>query len=56
MSTAARPHRRGSRVLTGLFLVIFVVVIGFAFTVLSRKSQKKPVVFPTVWRLISATP
>lgn len=46
-STNARPHRRGSRIFTWLFLLIFVVVIGFAFRVLYKKSQSKPVVFQT---------
>src|SRR5688572_9731546 len=46
-TAAARPHRRGSRILTGLFLTVFVVVIGFAFTILYRKSQAKPTIYKT---------
>jgi HlyD family secretion protein len=47
MTTAARPHRRGSRLLTGLFLAIFVAVIGLAFTILYRKSQARPTIYKT---------
>jgi len=46
-STNARPHARGSRIFTWLFLLIFIVVIGFAFTILYKKSKSKPVVFET---------
>lgn len=46
-STTTRPHARGSRIFTWLFLLFFVVVIGFAFFVLYKKSKTKPVVFQT---------
>jgi HlyD family secretion protein len=46
-SSNARPHARGSRIFTWLFLLVFLVVIGGAFTILYRKSQSKPVVFQT---------
>lgn len=46
-STPARPHSRGSRIWTWLFLVIFLVVIGSAFYLLYKKSRSKPVVFQT---------
>ncbi|HWU86347.1 MAG TPA: efflux RND transporter periplasmic adaptor subunit [Kofleriaceae bacterium] len=46
-TTTTRPHARGSRVFTWLFLAFFVTVIGFAFFVLYKKSQSKPTVFQT---------
>jgi HlyD family secretion protein len=46
-SANARPHARGSRIFTWLFLIAFLAVIGFAFRVLYKKSQSKPVVFQT---------
>ncbi len=46
-SSNARPHARGSRIFTWLFLLVFLAVIGGAFTILYRKSQSKPVVFQT---------
>jgi HlyD family secretion protein len=47
MTTNPRPHARGSRIFTWLFLLVFVVVIGFAFSVLYKKSKTKPTVFQT---------
>lgn len=46
-SANARPHARGSRIFTWLFLIAFLAVIGFAFNVLYKKSKSKPVVFQT---------
>jgi HlyD family secretion protein len=46
-SSNARPHARGSRIFTWLFLLVFLAVIGGAFTILYKKSQTKPVVFQT---------
>ena len=46
-TTVTRPHRRGSRIFTTLFLLIFVAVIGFAFSILYKKSKSKPTVFQT---------
>lgn len=46
-STVTRPHRRGSRIFTALFLLVFVAVIGLAFSILYKKSRTKPVVFQT---------
>lgn len=46
-SSNVRPHARGSRILTWLFLLVFLVVIGFAFAILYKKSKTKPTVFQT---------
>jgi HlyD family secretion protein len=46
-STNTRPHARGSRIFTWLFLIVFLAVIGFAFAILYRKSQTKPTIFQT---------